>query len=133
MKKFLKGLFAASLVFVSFVVGAGTSFAADPSGWQLVDTYSLGNGTLAYLDGAEGGSAKICLKDAFGGANVTIYDNDGGSTSNSTVVKSTSFWGNGDCYSFNVEPYVDGSDNNAEFYVTTTRDIVGTIKFELWD
>ncbi|MCM3179768.1 hypothetical protein [Cytobacillus horneckiae] len=130
MKRFLTGLLASSLVFGSFIWGAGTSYAADPSGWQLIDTASIGNGKIGYLDGAEGGNAKICLKDAFGGAQVTVYDDDGGSN---PVIKSQSFWGNGECFTFNVEPYVDGSDNNAEFVVMTSRDIVGTIKFELWD
>lgn len=130
MKKTLKGLLVSTLLFGSFMWASGIAHAADPSGWQLIDTASIGNGTTGYLDGAEGGDAKICLKDAFGGANVTVYDDDG---SSKTVIKATSFWGNGNCFTFNVNPYVDGSDNDAEFMVTTTRDIIGTIKFELWD
>ncbi|WP_077736806.1 hypothetical protein [Bacillus sonorensis] len=130
MRTFLKGLFITTLVCGGFMWGAGTSYAADPPGWQLIDTTYIGDGVTGYLNGAEGGNAQICLKDAFGGANVTIYDNDGSSR---PVIKSTSFWGNGHCVSFDVDPYVDGSDNDAEFVVTTTRDIIGTIKFELWD
>lgn len=130
MKKFLKGLFATTLVCGSFMQGAETSHAADPSGWQLIDTASIGDGRTGYLNGAEGGSAMICLKDAFGGAEVIVYEDDGSSWNK---IKGPSFWGNGDCFTFNVEPYVDGSDNDAEFVVQTTRDITGTIKFELYD
>lgn len=127
MKKMLKGLLATSVICGSFVLGAGNIHAAS---WTLIDTATIGNGTVGYLDGAKGGNAKICLKNAVGGANVTVYDDDGSSKS---LIKGTSFWSNGSCYTFNVEPYVDGSDNDAEFIVTTTRDIVGTIKFELYD
>ena len=130
MSKFLKSIFIGTLVFGSFIWGAGTGQAADPAGWQLIDTATIGNGTVGYLNGAEGGNAKICLKEATGGANVTVYDDDGSSR---TKIKDTSFWGNNSCFEFNTEPYVDGSDNDAEFIVTTTRDILGTIKFQLWD
>lgn len=126
MKNLLKGVVILSLAIGSFVWGVQTSYAA----MSLIDTATIGNGTTAYLNGAKGGDAKICLKDAPGGANVTLYDDDGDSR---TLIKSTSFWSNGYCYTFNVDPYVDGADNDAEFIVITSRDIIGTIKFELWD
>lgn len=127
MKKFRKGLFASAVLVGSLFFSPTDGEAAD---WKLVDSSIIGNGTVGYLNGAKGGKAKICLKEAFGGANVTVYDDDGSSRS---VIKATSFWGNNSCYTFNVDPYVDGADNDAEFVVTTTRNIVGNIKFELWD
>ena len=146
MKTFFKGLLATSFVCVSLVGGTGTSYAAPtneapideaptdeatPASLRLIDTTTIGNGTIGYLNGATGGSTQICLKDAVGGANVAIYDNDNGSKS--TLVKSSGFMANGSCYTFNSNPYVDGTDNDAEFIVETTRDILGTIKFELWN
>lgn len=129
MKKTLMGLIViTTLLSGSFVWGTQTSYAGAN---KLIDITTIGNGTTGYLDGSTGGYAKICLKEAPGGANVAIYDNDGGS--NNPVIRSSSFMANGSCYTFNAQPYVDGTDNNAEFIVITSRDIIGTIKFELWD
>jgi hypothetical protein len=131
MKGFLKSLLVLSVMISAFGSYSTESHAADPAGWQLIDTATIGNGTTGYLNGAEGGNAKICLTDAFGGANVTVYDDDG--NGNWNVIKSYSFWDNNECWEFDVDPYVDGTDNDAEFVVTTSRDIIGDIIFELWD
>lgn len=130
-KSVLKKLFF--MVFVSLLCFSGQSYseAADKSGWQLVDTTYIGSGTRGVLKGVEGGNAKICLKDAFGGANVSFYSYNG-SAGRKLIDYSVSM-GNNSCYSFDARPYLDGANNEAEFEVENTRHILGTIKFELWD
>lgn len=129
MKKIFTSFLVMILVFGGFM---STSHAADPTGWQLIDVSYISTGISGYLDGAEGGSAKICIKDV-SYAIVSIYDNDNGSSFGATKIASNIGMWRGDCYTFNVAPYVDGSDNDAEFIVQTSRDLAGTVKFELWD
>lgn len=120
------------VAFLSF--GVTTSYAADPSGWQLIDTDTVNSSNLAYLDGAEGGNARVCL-DFWSGSRINLYDNDGNGVQSSKKINSSSsiYLGDGECYSFNVEPYVDGSDNDAEIIVKVVRSAWDGTKFELWD
>jgi hypothetical protein len=129
MKKMFKGVLATTLVCGGLVLGVGAE-TSHAGANRLIDIATIGNGTTGYLDGSTGGYAKICLREAFGGANVAIYDNDGG---NNPLIRKSTFMNNNSCYTFNAAPYVDGTDKNAEFIVVTSRDIIGTIKFELWD
>lgn len=127
LKKIFLVLFIAILCFSK----PGFSEAADKSGWQLVDTTYISSGTRGVLKGVEGGNAKICLKDAFGGANVSFYSYNG--SDGWKLIEYSVWMGNNSCYSFDARPYIDGANKEAEFEVETTRHIIGTIKFELWD
>lgn len=126
MKKIMMGLVVITTLVCGTLWGTETSNAAS---YTLVDKKTT-SGTTTYLDGVKGGNAKICLKEEFGGSRFDIYDNDGG---NNPLIQGSVFIGNNGCYTFNAAQYVDGSDNNAEFILVTTRTPLTSYVLELWD
>lgn len=126
MKKIMVSLVVITTLVCGTLWGTETSNAAT---WTLVDK-KKSSGRTTYLDGVKGGYAKICLKEEFGGSRFDIYENDG---ANTPMIKAGVFIGNNDCYTFNAAPYVDGSDNDAEFILVTTRTPITSYVLELWD
>lgn len=115
-----------------FVFGSST-FAADPSGWQMIDdaTYQYQYTGPVTFNGAEGGNAKFCLKTTPGtGMYLKIYEDDGSSGNH---IIHEEYFSKGECWTFDVDPYVDGLDNDAEFLVKLVRGSTGTVVVELYD
>ncbi|USK44660.1 hypothetical protein [Cytobacillus oceanisediminis] len=131
MKKKLSSVLMVCLLSV-FAFGSST-FAADPAGWQLIDdaTYQHAYTGPVTFNGAEGGNAKFCLKTTPGtGMYLKIYEDDG--YSSNTLIHQ-SYFSPGECWTFDVDPYVDGSDNDAEFLVQLVRGATGNVVVQLWD
>lgn len=128
MKKINKYLVALILIISALTIGNTMSTLA--ASWTLVDSKTSDSQTK-YLNGVKSGQAKICLKEQFGGGNFSVYDNDDGSRG--PMILNSHFLGNNDCVTFDATPYIDGTDNDAEFIVVRTRSGLFSYTLELWD
>lgn len=131
MKKKLSSALMVCLLSI-FVFGS-SAFAYDPAGWQLIDdaTYQYAYTGPVSFNGAEGGDAKFCLKTTPGtGMYMKIYEDDGAS---GNYIIHEEYFSPGECWVFDVDPYVDGADNDAEFLVKLVRGSTGTVVVELYD
>lgn len=129
LKKITKYFVALTIIISSLTLGNAISTHAYSG--KLVDSKTTSSSTT-YLNGVKSGKAKICLKNQIGGIRVNVYDNDGGSNYGPLILNGA-FIGNNDCVTFDATPYIDGTDNDAEFIVVTTRTPIGSYTLELWD
>lgn len=97
----------------------------------LVDS-KTSSSSSTYLGGAIDRDAKICLKNQIGGIRVNVYSKDKG-TSDRTLILNSVFIGNNSCITFDASPYIDGTNNDVQFVVVTTRTPISSYTLELWD
>lgn len=133
--KNLTKYFVALMLIISTVT-IGNTISTYASTWTLVDSKTTSASTSpqwVYLNGVKAGNAKICLKDEFGGMRISVYDNDGGTPTSGPRIYDHVFIGNNECLIFDAKPYIDGTDNDAEFVIAPTRGSVSSFIFQLWD
>ena len=129
MKKITTYFVALTVILPLLTIGNTMSTHADS--WTLVDS-KTSSSTSTYLKGVTDGDAKICLKNQLGGIRVNVYHQDGSSSLGSLILNSV-FIGNNRCITFDASPYIDGTDNDAQFVVVTTRTPISSYTLELWD
>ena len=129
MKKISTYFVALTIIIPLLIIGNTTSTHANS--WTLVDSKTSSSAST-YLKGVTGGDAKICLKNQIGGIRVNVYHKDG-SSSYGTLILNSVFIGNNSCITFDASPYIDGTNNAAEFTVVTTRTPISSYTLELWD
>lgn len=129
MKKFTTYFVALTIILPLLTIGNTMSTHADS--WTLVDS-KTSSSTSTYLTGVTGGDVKICLKNQFGGIRANVYHQDESSSVGSLILNSV-FIGNNRCIMFDASPYMDGTNNDAQFVVVTTRTPISSYTLELWD
>ena len=129
MKKITTYFIALTVILPLLTIGSTMSTHADS--WTLVDS-KTSSSTSTYLTGVTGGDAKICLKNQIGGIRVNVYHQDGSSGFGALILNSV-FIGNNRCITFDASPYMDGTNNDAQFVVVTTRTPISSYTLELWD
>lgn len=126
MKKLLVAL---TIIIPSLTIG--NIMPTHANSWTLVDSKTSSSAST-HLKGVKGGDAKICLKNQIGGIRVNVYHKDENSNYGSLILNSV-FIGNNNCITFDASPYIDETNNNAEFTVVTTRTPISSYTLELWD
>ena len=129
MRKITTYFVALTIILPLLTIGNTMSTLADS--WTLVDSKTASS-TSTYLKGVTGEDAKICLKNQLGGIRVNVYHQDGSSGFGSLILNSV-FIGNNRCITFDASPYMDGTNNDAQFVVVTTRTPISSYTLELWD
>ena len=129
MKKISTYFVTLTIIIPLLIIGNTTSVHANS--WTLVDS-KTSSSTSTYLKGVKDGEAKICLKDQVGGIRVNVYHKDE-SSSYGTLILNSVFIRNNSCITFDASPYIDGTNNTAEFTVVTTRTPISSYTLELWD
>ena len=129
MNKITTYFVALTIILPLLTIGNTMSTLGDS--WTLVDS-KTSSGTSTYLKGVTGGDAKICLKNQLGGIRVNVYHQDGSSSLGSLILNSV-FIGNNRCITFDASPYTNGTNNDAQFVVVTTRTPISSYTLELWD
>ena len=109
----------------------GNTMSTHANAWTLVDS-KTSSSTSTYLKGVTDGNAKICLKNQTGGIRVNVYHKEENS-SYGTLILNSVFIRNNSCITFDASPYIDGTNNAAEFTVVTTRTPISSYTLELWD
>ena len=129
MKKTTTHFVVLTIITTSLFIGNTISMHANS--WTLVDS-KTSSSTSTYLKGVTGGDAKICLKNQIGGIRVNVYHKDGSSSYGALILNSV-FIGNNNCITFDANPYINETNNAAEFTVVTTRTPISSYTLELWD
>ena len=129
MKKTATDFVAFTIILTLFIIGNAMSTYANS--WTLVDS-KTSSGSSTYLSGIKDGDAKICLKNQLGGIRVNVYSKDEGSNYR-TLILSSVFIGNNSCITFDASPYINGTNNDVQFVVVTTRTPISSYTLELWD
>ena len=129
MKKTLTYFVALTIIIPLLTIG--NTMSAHANSWTLVDS-KTSSSTSTYLTGVTGGDAKICLKNQIGGIRVNVYHKDGSSSYKSLILNSV-FIRNNSCITFDANPYINETNNAAEFTVVTTRTPISSYTLELWD
>ena len=129
MKKISTYIVALAIIIPLLIIGNTMSTHANT--WTLVDSKTSSSAST-YLKGVKDGSAKICLKNQIGGIRVNVYHKDENSSYRSLILNSV-FIGNNSCITFDASPYIDETNNDAEFTIVTTRTPLSSYTLELWD
>ena len=127
MKKITTYCVALTIIIPSLILGHITSTHANS--WTLVDSKTSSSAST-YLKGVKDGEAKICLKDQVGGIRVSVYHKDESSSYGALILNSV-FIRNNSCVTFDASPYINETNNAAEFTVVTTRKPISSYTLEL--
>jgi hypothetical protein len=118
--------------------GGGRQDPADCSGeWDYLGSstfYSVNGYYYSYTVNSGGGDFKICVMTGSGSDHLYglfEYDPDDEGLNSDEKIGSSKPLSNGDCATWSVGAYVDGSNNRAEIYVATQDSKVQSVKY--WD
>ena len=129
MEKIRRYFIAFTIILTLFIIG--NTMSTHANSWTLVDS-KTSVGASTYLRGVKDAEAKICLKNQIGGIRVNIYTK-GEDSSYGTLILNSVFIGNNSCITFDAGPYINGTNNDLEFIVVTTRTPISSYTLELWD
>ena len=129
MKK-ISTYFVAFTIIITLLIIENT-MTTHANSWTLVDS-KTSSSSSTYLGGVIDGDAKICLKNQIGGIRVNVYNKNEGSGDRTLVLNSV-FIGNNSCITFDASPYINGTNNEVQFVVVTTRMPISSYTLELWD